>query len=643
MSMREEDDLKFRPRIKAKKRTERVPSISSLAGLARKARGGHVNRGYRAPHVPPAKSYSRRVTVKMRFVKMNAYGRHAAKMHIDYLERDNVEKDGSRGQMYGSDGEFRRDDFIRVIDGEPHQFRIIISPEDAHELDLTTFTRDLMKQVEKDLGRELEWGAVNHYNTDNPHTHVIIRGIDRQGSDVMIDREYISNGIRRRAQELATRELGIKSELEYQQDLMRQVSSQRVTGLDLRLEKMEENGIITPEALYSRAGRLQVDKILSGRLRELESLGLARYRQDGLWDMQEGWKERLRELGKREERFRTMHETIGGDPSRYRILSPEDGEIEGRLTRIGIDDEYRERYYYVIESRDGRAYYADAGRHREDAPYGEQDIVRAKMVRDRRGKKADVAIEEIAAGNNGIYSAECHRAAIEHDVIRLKSGKEVTREEFVDAHVMRMHKLVSMGLAQPLEREGEWSVDPDMTAKIRKLDSEQPLYRVVVQRDTELRLPQQETYRGRTWLDRYTADPDAAGAHYGFGKEVRDAARRRALYLHNELQVDPADPSRPRQLDRIEREDLASVRTQRTGESYLPADRLMKLRGTVSDTGALASGKRYAVISNERSREFSMVPWRKEYASSIGKQVEVIRQRTGGRWMMRQLGKDLGR
>ncbi len=640
--MRNEDDVQFRPRLKGRKRTERVPSISSLSRLVRKARGGHVLRGYRAPHVPSPKSYSRRVTVKMRFVKMNAYGRHAAKMHIGYLERDNVEKDGSRGQMYGSDGEFRRDDFIRVIDGEPHQFRIIISPEDAHELDLTTFTRDLMKQVEKDLGRELEWGAVNHYNTDHPHTHAVIRGIDRQGREVMIDREYISNGIRRRAQELATRELGVKSEIEYQQDMIRQISAQKVTSLDWRLEQLEQGGVITSEALQGRAGRLHVDKILLRRLQMLESLGLATSGQYGVWYMQEGWKERLRELGIREERFRTMHDAIGGDPSRYRILGLEHREIEGRLTRIGIDDEYRDRYYYIIETRDGKAYYADAGRHSNEAAYAEHDIVKAEMTVDSRAKKADSAINSIALKNDGIYSKEMHLACLKEDVIRLSNRKVVTKEEFVDAHVMRMHKLVSMGLAEPVEREGVWVVDPDMQQKIRELDAKQPLYRVRVQRKNGS-LAHQETYRGRTWLDMYTDDPDAAGAHYGFGKEVREAARRRAVFLQNELLVDPADPARPRQLDRIEREDLASVRTQRTGESYLPADRLMKLRGTVSDTGALASGKRYAVISNERSREFSMVPWRKEYASSIGKQVEVIRQRTGGRWMMRQLGKDLGR
>ena len=42
------------------------------------------------------------------------------------------------------------------------QFRFIVSPEDAYDLDLTDYVRDLMKRVESDLGRSLEWAAVNH-------------------------------------------------------------------------------------------------------------------------------------------------------------------------------------------------------------------------------------------------------------------------------------------------------------------------------------------------------------------------------------------------------------------------------------------------------------------------------------------------
>jgi type IV secretory pathway VirD2 relaxase len=42
--------------------------------------------------------------------------------------------------------------------------------------DLRAFTRELMADAERDLGTRLNWVAVDHWNTDNPHIHVLVRG-----------------------------------------------------------------------------------------------------------------------------------------------------------------------------------------------------------------------------------------------------------------------------------------------------------------------------------------------------------------------------------------------------------------------------------------------------------------------------------
>jgi type IV secretory pathway VirD2 relaxase len=58
-----------------------------------------------------------------------------------------------------------------------HDFRFIISPEDAPGMqNLREFTRELMVGAERDLGTELDWVAIDHWSTDNPHVHVLIRG-----------------------------------------------------------------------------------------------------------------------------------------------------------------------------------------------------------------------------------------------------------------------------------------------------------------------------------------------------------------------------------------------------------------------------------------------------------------------------------
>ncbi|MFX9915842.1 type VI secretion protein, partial [Acinetobacter baumannii] len=86
---------------------------------------------------------------------------------------------------------------------------------DAGELtDVRAFTRELMTDVAKDLGTRLDWVAVDHWNTDNPHIHILVRGKADDGRDLIIDKDYIREGMRGRAEERVTIELGPRSERE---------------------------------------------------------------------------------------------------------------------------------------------------------------------------------------------------------------------------------------------------------------------------------------------------------------------------------------------------------------------------------------------------------------------------------------------
>src|ERR1700722_15139010 len=100
---------------------------------------------------------ARRVVIKAHVARMSAGGPKAAALHLRYIERDGVEKDGSKGRFYTAGGPARVESLDGPRRGERHQFRIIVSPEDAGELDLTDYVRRLMATVERDLGRKLEW------------------------------------------------------------------------------------------------------------------------------------------------------------------------------------------------------------------------------------------------------------------------------------------------------------------------------------------------------------------------------------------------------------------------------------------------------------------------------------------------------
>lgn len=133
--------------------------------------------------------------------------------------------------------------------GDERMFKLIVSPEFGDRMDLRKHVTALVQQMEKDLGTKLEWVAVDHYNTDHPHVHLAIRGVDDRGQALEVSPEYISKGSRIRAQELATRELGYRSERDVAEAAERQITQQRFTDLDRTLLKMgNEQGAINVDA-----------------------------------------------------------------------------------------------------------------------------------------------------------------------------------------------------------------------------------------------------------------------------------------------------------------------------------------------------------------------------------------------------------
>ena len=135
------------------------------------------------------------------------------------------------GELYGRDTD-RADgkDFLERSGEDRHQFRFIVSAEDAGEYpDLKPFVRKLMARMEADLGTSLDWVAVDHHNTGHPHTHIVLRGRDDLGQDLVIARDYIAHGMRERAAEIVTLDLGPRTDLEIEDRFARQVAQERLT------------------------------------------------------------------------------------------------------------------------------------------------------------------------------------------------------------------------------------------------------------------------------------------------------------------------------------------------------------------------------------------------------------------------------
>jgi type IV secretory pathway VirD2 relaxase len=310
---------------------------------------------------------SRRVMVKALPVRQGG-GRRMAPLsaHIAYLQREGVTRDSSPARMFDSGGD-RADvsGFAERCKDDRHHFRIIVSPEDAAELsDLREYTRDLARQMEADLGTKLDWVAVDHWNTDNPHVHMLVRGVDQQGGDLVISRDYISHGLRSRAEELASVELGPKPEHEVQRGLDREVASERWTRLDAEIRRAaDELGVVDlrPERPGPDDPRLR--RLMIGRLQHLETMGLAAEADPGHWVVAEAAEAKLRSLGSRGDILHTMGQAFAkrgqerplGD---YRIESGAlEKPIAGRLVDKGLHDELTGAAYVVIDGADGRAHH----------------------------------------------------------------------------------------------------------------------------------------------------------------------------------------------------------------------------------------------------------------------------------------------
>ena len=230
--------------------------------------------------------------------------------------------------------------------------------------DLKAFSRDLAKQMETDLGTRIDWVAVDHWNTDNPHVHLLLRGVDEQGADLVISRDYISQGLRSRAEELVAIEMGPKPEHEIRNSLEKEVTAERWTRLDREIRlAADETGYIDLRPENPGQFDSEIRRLMAGRLQHLKKMGLAASALPGEWMVGLEVEHSLRDLGMRGDIIKTMHRafTDRGEERGVSDYVIESGQptsrIIGRLVDQGLHDELTGEAYAVVDGTDGRAHH----------------------------------------------------------------------------------------------------------------------------------------------------------------------------------------------------------------------------------------------------------------------------------------------
>lgn len=411
MADREDEYFRARPGPPRDRNQAHAPRFISRVLKASSKTGHSIGHTLASPRARPGSAFgrghaaarlagrglderARRVVIKARLVVLKQAGARSTKKHLRYIERDGVTREGGRGQLYGPDTDTADGAaFERRGREDRHQFRFIVSPQDAVELgDLKAFTRAHMGQVERDLGTKLDWVAVDHWDTDDPHTHIVLRGKDDQGADLIIARDYISHGMRQRASELATDWLGRRSERDIAAGLKREIRHDRWTGLDRALAASAGNGVVDLRNVPGEFGRRKHRAILIGRLDYLSKLGLARRQRGAVWILRPDIEPVLRAMGERGDIIRTIQRALAGRPREYQIF---DGTslVVGRIVAKGLENELQERAYLIVDGRDGRAHYVRLSSRSDPARYPLNAQVQVHGGRSGLGKiRTDIAV-----------------------------------------------------------------------------------------------------------------------------------------------------------------------------------------------------------------------------------------------------------
>ncbi|WP_158817404.1 DUF3363 domain-containing protein [Methylocapsa sp. S129] len=355
-------------------------------------------RGRRAALSMSSRSRGRRVVVMTRIVRHQGKTFRSAPLtkHMAYLKREGVTRDGSNAGMFDATSDDADvNTFGERCEDDRHHFRFIISPEDAAELEnVRTFTRELMADAERDLGTNLDWVGVDHWNTDNPHVHVLVRGRADDGQDLVISRDYISRGFRDRASQRVTLELGPRNEQEIRSALVKEVDAERWTSLDRSLRDIaDDGGGVIDLRPGSTDEDLELRRLVLGRAAKLERLGLAEQVGSARWTLKPGLEQTLRDLGTRDDIIKTMHRAMTGagrdpDVSRFALHSDEpDAPVLGRLVARGLHDELKGSAYAIVEGVDGRTHHLQFSDLEMTGDARSGAIVEARAYEDASGRK----------------------------------------------------------------------------------------------------------------------------------------------------------------------------------------------------------------------------------------------------------------
>ncbi len=332
-----------------------------------------------------AREYQQRCVVKVSYIQNGQSRAWAA--HGDYLQREHAQTSGERGLGFNAErDDINLKELLRSWQkaDDPLLFKIIVSPENSYKMDLHQHAKDLMQQMQIDLDTKLEWAAIDHHNTDHPHLHIVVRGLDEKGKELRIEKDYLKQGIRERSQVFATKELGFQYNRDLIQQREQQVERDQVTKIDHSLRhRANDDGVISfkqkvANNAMAREWRLQE----IARLKYLATMDLAKQLEPKVWQLNPQLENTLHQL-KFEDSIVEARARHGIDVTYREELKPtqieEDSPLTGKVVGMGLENELYDKRYLIVEGTDGKAHYLQASnnmvKQHDEGVYRNGDVV----------------------------------------------------------------------------------------------------------------------------------------------------------------------------------------------------------------------------------------------------------------------------
>ena len=489
----------------------REPSINSqLARRLAGFKGRAASKARKAGRGTGGFDRLQRVVVKVHVSRHRPGKVHGSVLrHVSYVGRESASLDGQRGVFYDAMREgLNARQIVTAWEQDRHHFRLIVSAENAGDLpDTNKYIRTVMARVERDLGTPLQWLAVNHYNTDNPHTHILCRGIKQDGTDLVIPRQYVSYGIRRRAEEAATEILGPRSAADIRREHDNQIEAERFTALDRMIERHLESGKIDLHP-NKRIGFGADDRTrILGRLQFLQTMDLAKKGRGTWWIINPEFGFKLRDLGQRNDIIKVLYATLGNQAGYVERLGARTALAEpilGVLVAKGSVDEISDRRFVVVRACTGRLYYSQVP---EDESFRRAQAG-AVVELGAKAYRQNVLAREITAviqSHDGIYTAADHGAFLAKQHSEVTPDQAAARIQSATAKLAFVAGHNGAGVEQMAENQ--FRIDAQVFEKFTTARRGQTDLRIVSAHSLE----QQVKAQALTWLDRQLLQPSQPG------------------------------------------------------------------------------------------------------------------------------------